>query len=252
VVSADGDAPFEALRAYREAFERLAGAQMAPALLAYAVPEVVRICLDVGERTRAQLVADRVSAALPDAGELALLRAMLLHDAGRSDAARAALGPIVRGEARCHVATAAVHARCLAAEIELRRGATTRAHELIVAAVELAADEQIVRPFADRSAARELLAAGRGRFGRQEPFVERVLAAWPPRASATGHEADRLTPGELAVLRELPSLLSLREIAEARTVSLNTVKTHLRSIYRKLGVEGRREAVEVGRRRGLL
>ncbi len=252
VVSADGDACFEALRAYHEAFERLAGAQMAPALLAYAVPEVVRVYLDVGERTRAQGVVDRASAALPDPGELALLRAMLLHDAGRFDAARAALAPVVRGEARCHVVTAAVHARCLAAELELRRGATTRAHEVIVAAVELAADEELVRPFVDRSAVLELLGAGRGRFGRREPFVERVLAARSPRASAAGHEADRLTPGELAVLRELPSLLSLREIAAARSVSVNTVKTHLRSIYRKLDVEGRREAVDIGRRRGLL
>jgi LuxR family transcriptional regulator, maltose regulon positive regulatory protein len=79
-----------------------------------------------------------------------------------------------------------------------------------------------------------------------------VLAAVPPRPSGAGHEADRLTPGELAVLRELPSLLSLGEIAAARAVSINTVKTHVRSIYRKLGVEGRREAVEAGRRRGLL
>jgi LuxR family transcriptional regulator, maltose regulon positive regulatory protein len=47
-------------------------------------------------------------------------------------------------------------------------------------------------------------------------------------------------------------LLSLPEIAAARAVSVNTVKTHLRSIYRKLGVEGRRAAVEIGRRRGLL
>ena len=252
VVSADGDAGFEVFRAYHEAFERLAGAQMAPALLAYAVPEVVRVYLDVGERDRAQLVADRAGAALPDPGELALLRAMLLHDAGRIDAARAALGPIVRGEARCHVVTAAVHARCLAAELELRRGATTRAHELIVAAVELGADEELVRPFADRPAALGLLVSGRGRFGRREPFVERVLAARPPHASATGYVTDRLTPGELAVLRELPSLLSLREIAAARSVSVNTVKTHLRSIYRKLEVEGRREAVDIGRLRGLL
>jgi LuxR family transcriptional regulator, maltose regulon positive regulatory protein len=252
VVSAEGGAPFEALRAYGDAFERLAGAQMAPALLAYAVPEVVRICLDVGERDRAQRVAERASPALPDPGERALLRAMLLHDAGRSDAARAALGPIVRGEARCHVVTAAVHAWCLAAEIEHRRGAATRAHEMIVAGVELAVDEEVVHPFLDRPAALEVLEVGRGRFGRQEPFVERVLAARSPRPSTRSHEANRLTPGELAVLRELPSLLSLGEIAEARAVSVNTVKTHLRSIYRKLGVEGRRGAVEVGRRRGLL
>jgi LuxR family transcriptional regulator, maltose regulon positive regulatory protein len=252
VVAADGDAPYEALWAYREAFERLAGCQMAPALLAYAAPLVLRICLDVGERSWGQLVAEQVSAALPDPGELALLRAMVLHDGGRYDAARAALGPIVRGEARCHVVTTAVHARSLAADIELRRGAMTRAHELIDAAVELAADEEVIRPLIDQPAAIELLAAGRGRFGRREPFVEQLLAAAQPRAATPERGADRLTPGELAVLRELPSLLSLREIAEARAVSVNTVKTHLRSIYRKLDVEGRREAVEAARRRGLL
>jgi LuxR family transcriptional regulator, maltose regulon positive regulatory protein len=251
VVAADGDAPYETLRAYREAFERLAGSQMAPALLAYAAPLVLRICLDLGERNWAQLVAERTSAALPDPGETALLRGMLLHDAGRFDAARAALGPVVRGEARCHVVTTEVHVLSLAADLELRRAAGTLAHDLIVSAVELAADEEVVRPFLDRQGALELLAAGRGRFGRREPFVERVLAAAPPLA-APGHDAHRLTPGELAVLGELPSLLSLREIAEARAVSVNTVKTHLRSVYRKLGVDGRREAVEVGRRRGLL
>jgi LuxR family transcriptional regulator, maltose regulon positive regulatory protein len=251
VVGADGDVSFEALRAYRGAFERLAGAQMAPALLAYAVPLVLRICLDVGERAWAQAVVEQVGASFPDPGEPALLRAMVLHDAGRLDAARTALTPIVRGAASCHVVTTDVWARLLAADIELRRGAPTPAHELLASAVELASDEEVVRPFLLFPSALELLAAGRGRFGRQDGFVERILEAAPPLTDA-GHEADRLTPGELAVLRELPSLLSLREIAAARAVSVNTVKTHLRSIYRKLGVEGRREAVEVGRRRGLL
>ena len=251
VVSADGEAPFLALRAYRDAFERLVMAQMAPALVAYAVPEVVRICLDLGERDWVRLVVERASALLPDPGEPALLRAMLLHHDGHPDAARAALSPVLRGHARCHVVTAAVHARCLAAQIEHDRGATTRAHEFVLAAVEVAAPEQVVRPFLDRPVTLELLAAGRGRFGRQEPFVEQILDACPPQARTKGHVA-RLTPAELAVLRELPSLLSLQEIAAARMVSVNTVKTHLRAIYRKLDVQGRRGAVEVGRQQGLL
>ncbi|HEX6026182.1 MAG TPA: LuxR C-terminal-related transcriptional regulator, partial [Solirubrobacter sp.] len=41
--------------------------------------------------------------------------------------------------------------------------------------------------------------------------------------------------------------LSNREIANELFVTTNTVKTHLRSIYRKLGVAGRREAVERAR-----
>jgi LuxR family transcriptional regulator, maltose regulon positive regulatory protein len=251
VVGAEGGVSFEALRAYRGAFERLAGAQMAPALLAYALPLVLRICLDVGERVWARTVVERFGATFPDPGEPALLRAMVLHDAGRLDAARTALTPVVLGAARCHVITTAVWARLLAADIELRRGAVTPAHELLTAAVELAADEEVVRPFLLFPAVLELLAVGQGRFGRQDGFVERILRAAPP-LTDTRPEIDRLTPGELTVLRELPSRLTLREIAEARVVSVNTVKTHLRSIYRKLGVDGRREAVETARRRGLL
>ena len=42
------------------------------------------------------------------------------------------------------------------------------------------------------------------------------------------------------------------EIADSLFVSVNTVKTHLRGIYRKLGVNRRRDAITVARQRGLL
>jgi DNA-binding CsgD family transcriptional regulator len=61
-----------------------------------------------------------------------------------------------------------------------------------------------------------------------------------------------LTERELTVLRLLRSDLSLRQMGEALFVSHNTVKTHTRSIYRKLGVGTRAEAVAVARDRGLL
>jgi len=62
----------------------------------------------------------------------------------------------------------------------------------------------------------------------------------------------RSTERELSVLRYLPSKLSQREIAGELYVSLNTVKTHCRAIYRKLGVEGRHAAVQSARDHGLL
>jgi LuxR family maltose regulon positive regulatory protein len=46
--------------------------------------------------------------------------------------------------------------------------------------------------------------------------------------------------------------LSLREIAEKLYVSLNTVKTHVRAIYRKLGVSTRHDAVHRGLDAGIL
>jgi LuxR family transcriptional regulator, maltose regulon positive regulatory protein len=63
---------------------------------------------------------------------------------------------------------------------------------------------------------------------------------------------DELTGAEQRVLRYLPTNLTAWEIAEELYVSLNTVKTHMRHIYAKLGAHRRREAVERARGFGLL
>jgi LuxR family maltose regulon positive regulatory protein len=63
---------------------------------------------------------------------------------------------------------------------------------------------------------------------------------------------EQLTERELAVLRYLPSQMSLREIAGELFVSLNTVKTHSSALYRKLGVSDRKSAVQAARALRLL
>ena len=52
------------------------------------------------------------------------------------------------------------------------------------------------------------------------------------------------------MLRYLCSRLTYSEIAAALFVSLNTLKSHVRAVYRKLGVASRADAVDVGRRLG--
>ena len=69
-----------------------------------------------------------------------------------------------------------------------------------------------------------------------------------PRRAIAGDLSDR----ELAVLRLLPTESSLPEIARALYLSPNTIKTHSRSIYRKLDASSRAEAVARGRELGLL
>jgi len=64
--------------------------------------------------------------------------------------------------------------------------------------------------------------------------------------------ADPLTEREVAVLRLLQGTLSLREIGQELHLSANTIKTHTRAIYRKLGVSTRHDAVEQGRQAGFL
>jgi LuxR family transcriptional regulator, maltose regulon positive regulatory protein len=61
-----------------------------------------------------------------------------------------------------------------------------------------------------------------------------------------------LTQGEARVLRYLPSNLSAREIADELCVSMNTVRTHQRHLYRKLDARTRSQAVERARALGLL
>jgi LuxR family maltose regulon positive regulatory protein len=61
-----------------------------------------------------------------------------------------------------------------------------------------------------------------------------------------------LSPRELEVLRLLPSRLSQREIAAELFVSFNTIRTHTRVIFSKLGVSSRTEAVARARELGLL
>ncbi|MGI9612498.1 MAG: LuxR C-terminal-related transcriptional regulator [Acidimicrobiales bacterium] len=66
-------------------------------------------------------------------------------------------------------------------------------------------------------------------------------------APKTSELVEGLTDREYAVLRLLPSRLSQRDIASELFVSLNTVKTHCRAIYRKLGVGDRKTAVQAAR-----
>ncbi|TCI97645.1 LuxR family transcriptional regulator [Aeromicrobium sp. IC_218] len=73
--------------------------------------------------------------------------------------------------------------------------------------------------------------------------VAEVPPTWP---------LEGLTGREREVLRLLPGRLTLREVADELVVSPNTLKFHLRTVYRKLGAGSRTEAVAVARRAGLL
>ena len=77
-------------------------------------------------------------------------------------------------------------------------------------------------------------------------FTAQLLPARPVETDrpAAGLVAEHLTERELIVLRYLPTMLKAGEIAADLFVSVNTVKSHLRAIYRKFDVTTRRAAVE--------
>ena len=76
------------------------------------------------------------------------------------------------------------------------------------------------------------------------------LEALEPGADGAGDE--EFTGRELEVLALLPLPLTTKEIGEELFVSRNTIKTHLRRIYRKLNASSREEAVLIARDRGLI
>jgi len=86
-----------------------------------------------------------------------------------------------------------------------------------------------------------------------EPWMDRLRRAAAVRGGDSPlrvddpHLVERLTQRERDVLRMLPSRLTLREIASELYVSVNTLKFHLRVIYRKLGVNSRAEATALAR-----
>ena len=88
-----------------------------------------------------------------------------------------------------------------------------------------------------------------GRYLARVEARHRVPPSSPPQDVEV---VEDLTDRELAVLRYLPSTLSQRDIANELYVSLNTVKTHCKAIYRKLSVGDRKAAVQAARDAGLL
>ena len=109
----------------------------------------------------------------------------------------------------------------------------------------------------DTDSARRLLAEA-SRLSRQvadAPVLRRWLDDALVQAGSEGSSLGgswSLTTAELRVVQFLPSHLSFPEIAGRLYVSPNTVKTHVRSVYRKLEASSRGQAVERARHAGLL
>ncbi len=92
------------------------------------------------------------------------------------------------------------------------------------------------------------------RSGRIEDFEQAVLDRLERDAAvaiANDHTSGPLSSRELTVVRYLASRLTNKEIASELCVSTNTVKTHVKRIYQKLGVSSRLEAVTEARRLGV-
>ncbi|MCW2682112.1 MAG: ATP-dependent transcriptional regulator, MalT-like, LuxR family [Blastococcus sp.] len=121
-------------------------------------------------------------------------------------------------------------------------------------ALTMAEPEGYVRTFVDEGPAMAVLLRAVARKGNGGSYVRRLLAAFAtPEGSASAPQdlIDPLSARELHVLRLLGTDLDGPEIARELVISLNTVRTHTKNIYAKLGVNNRRAAVRRGDELGL-
>ncbi|MEW1955432.1 AAA family ATPase [Terrabacter sp. NPDC080008] len=240
-------------RSVRADVRAIATQSLTEGMAANEVVSIHELLLRAGCARMAPEVEDVAAHLGIDPLRLCVMTALRLLHEGDDDAAREIVHDVL-AEPDAASWRDVVKAELMAAVLASRRGQPWRSHELLVAAMERAAPEGAVRLVVDTvPGVPDLLLADAGRFGPLERFasdlLEHVAEARPVPAS---RREGRLTARELSLLRELPSLLTIKEIAAARSVSANTVKTQLRSIFDKLGVSSRREAVAAGRRLGLL
>jgi LuxR family maltose regulon positive regulatory protein len=170
---------------------------------------------------------------------------------GRDDAARERLRPVLDGSVACAAPWTPLEAQLLDCRIALRSGATSRAQHALERGVALAGAMAVFRPLVMAPASvGALLAESLGHFGDGDELVRDILALRAARVHVP--PTIPLTEREWDVLELLPTLLSLDEIAEALSVSINTVRTHVRSLHGKLGVNSRADAVAIAQRDGLI
>ena len=149
-----------------------------------------------------------------------------------------------------------VEAHLLAGLAHRELGDQRVANQAAERALALAESDRLVLPFA-MTGSRELLEALPRHETAHAALLTDILDVLHGSSAAAGNQpppldVEELSPGELRVLRYLPTNLSRPEIAGELSVSLNTVSTHVRSIYAKLQVRDRSSAVQRARELRLL
>jgi len=135
-------------------------------------------------------------------------------------------------------------------------GETDHALETLKESLRMAEPLGFVRSFVDRGPLMEELLNKLLNIRSIAPYVRHLLNAFKDAASrknaASAFLDSLLTNRELKILKMLALRSTYKEIAANLSISPETVKSHATSIYRKLNVSGRLEAIEVAREKGIL
>ena len=199
-----------------------------------------RVALAAGRLAEARNWADQIEDSFW--GGVCIARVDLME--GRADDAAAVLDRVVTRSVRHDVVRGLLRARAAKSQQE--------AVDHAVPAVELARGSGLVQTVASEGIeVLELLEVNAWLSPKE--WLDRIRRAASPQTGGPSGDpslpGEHLTTRELEVLRMLQSRLTLREIAGELFISVNTLKFHLRIIYRKLGVGSRQAAADQARRR---
>jgi LuxR family maltose regulon positive regulatory protein len=210
--------------------------------------------------SRAHVIGGNIQAALAavkrggrDSPEAAVAIAHVQMAAGNPHEARRALAPVLATEDQVPERLR-LQALLVDAQLSYSSGDRTRGHRSLGSALRLAQREQLRLPFAiERRWIEPVL--------RRDPVLadaHQLLFAPVPRPTqlparpslpdqATAVAIQPLTEREREVLRHVARLLDTTEIASEMYISTNTVKSHMKSIHRKLAASRRSDAVRRAR-----
>jgi len=227
----------------------------------------------LGETALAEREIAEISEQDRASGEIRTALAVLRLAQDDPRAATVALGPVLSGAATVSATTWLPHAYLLEALARHALGDPAAAGDAMRRAVELAMPDGAVMAFLFHPPARELFDRYAPDGDEQSALVAEIRSLLPPGPSGHGgtgsppmrgeipggrppRETERLvdplSQSEIRVLSYLSTNLSAPEIARELSVSVATVRTHIRHLFLKLGAHSRTEAVAGARSVGLL
>ena len=245
-----------ALRAFTGA-ERLARSVVAPHTLAVRLrSHLLQTLVRTGDAMRVEHALADMDGPERQRGEIRIAEASLRLAQDDPRAAAAVLAPVIDGSAALENAHLwDVQVFLLQAIANDALGDAGGARRALERALDRAEPERLLFPFLFDPAAGLLDRHRRHGTAHAGLIAEilNVLAGRKPGPQPAGPRLrEPLSHAEARVLRYLPTKLSAPEIADELYLSVNTVKTHMRHLYDKLGTHRRHEAVEQARALGLL
>jgi len=280
VLQAEGD-PVGALATLEEAEEALSGHQVTPRTAAHLEVSRARYWLRQGDLAPAARWSQQIG--LDAQGEIGYLRlvdfitlARMLRAEGKNGATLHLLDRLSEFTAGSGLTQYLIEVLALQALTLQAQGASDQAEEVLEKCLALAQPEGFVRVFVDEGPPMaKLLQRMKDEGGRARPersegmkeYLDRLLAAFSdetkderPRTKADAQSVvvrpsalvEPLTAREIELLRLVAAGLSNQEIAEKLVIAVGTVKAHTASIYSKLEVRSRTQAVARARELGLL